>query len=186
MSQRKYIFGYGSLVSRKSIKHTIGRDPGKLCIVELNGWVRDWGVVLDNLATIRRFELQPSRETPHYVAALNIRKPKENESPTNPNGVLFEVTDEDIAKMDNREDHYIRVDITTDIAEVAGFDERIYAYVGKEEFYAKENDKRNIILPGSYLKLVESNFDKEGLKKFRETTISAPYPVLDTVHSSGV
>lgn len=186
MLKKKYIFGYGSLVSRKSIKHTIGRDPGELRAVELKGWVRDWGIVLDNLATIRRFELQPSGKIPHYVVALNIRKPRGDESPTNPNGILFEVTDKDIAKMDEREDHYVRVDITADIAAAANIGGRIYAYVGKEEFYDKENDKREIIVPASYLKLIEGNFDAEGLKQFRKTTIPAQYPALDTIHSSGV
>ena len=183
---KKYVFGYGSLVSKKSIEHTIGRDPGELISAELKGWVRNWSVVLDNSTTIRRFELLPDHQTPHYVAARTVRRPRDHEIAPNPNGVLFEVSDEDIARMDEREDHYVRQDVTSDILGEVEVGSCIYTYVGKDEFCVKENDNRYIILPGSYLKLVESNFDEENLKKFRETTLPAEYPIPETVHSSGI
>jgi len=186
MNSKKYIFGYGSLISKKSIIHTIGKDPGELFQVELQGWIRDWSVVLDNTTTIRRFELLPGHTVPRYVAALNIRKSKNDELASNPNGVVFEVTDADLKKMDEREDHYARKDVTNDIVGISKDGIKIYAYVGKEEFCAQEYDEREVIVPQSYLSLVETNFTKKELAKFRATTLSTHYPILPTVHSSGM
>lgn len=181
---KKYIFGYGSLISKKSIVHTIKKDPGILYPVVLKGWIRDWSIVLDNSTTIRRFELLPDHTIPPCVAALNIRRPKKGEVATNPNGVLFEVNDEDIKRMDEREEHYIREDVTQDIVGLYEVGARVYAYVGKKGFCVSENDKRKVILPKSYLKLIEDNFNKEELEHFKRTTKATQHPIMNTIHSS--
>ena len=182
LNNKSYIFGYGSLVSRDSIAHTLKRDPGKLYPATLKGWLRDWSIVLDNATTIRRFELLPDRTVPKYVVALNIRKPNADEKATNPSGVLFEVSDEDIKNMDERENHYIRTDVTEDVSmDVKG---RIYAYVGLTKFETLDQCKE-AILPLSYLHLVEQGFNSMGdADNFRQTTIFPDVVSKDTLHTS--
>lgn len=183
--KNKYIFGYGSLVSRKSIIQTLGRDPGELYPATLNGWLREWGVMLDNTTTTCHFELLPNYQVPHFIGALNVRKPHPNEKATRPNGVLFEVTDEDIIKMDERENHYTRQEVTKDIVgSPAG---RVFTYIGRGEFCMPEKRKQKVILPKSYLDLVENGFlsiSDAYLQKFRETTVPTAIPIKESVHSS--
>lgn len=187
MKKNKYIFGYGSLVSRRSIAQTFGRDPGELYpAATLNGWLREWSVMLDNTTTIRRFELLPNHQVPRFVGALNIRKPRSNEKATQPNGVLFEVTDEDIFKMDKRENHYTRREVTKDIIGSPGG--IVFTYGGMREFCIPEKRKQEVILPKSYLDLVENGFSSISdayLQTFRETTVPATIPIKESVHFSG-
>ncbi len=187
MTNKKYIFGYGSLVSKNSIQQTIGRQPNTLHPAKLKGWVRDWRVILDNSTTTRRFELIPNHEIPKYVAALNIRKSGKNEQATNPNGVLFAVNDSELWQMDEREKHYHRVDITDDVLGLVPG--KVFAYVGKDEFIAPPNDTRKIILPKSYLRLVQDNFEllgKDELTYFKQSTHWPDYSILPTIHSSEI
>ncbi len=186
MTKKKYVFGYGSLVSAKDIERTLGHPPEELLPATLSGWIRDWSIVLDNTITTRRYELS-NHQIPQYVAVLNIRKPLANENPTNPNGVLFAVSDEDIAKMDERESHYLRQNITDQIAEK--IDGQIFAYVGMEEFLINQNLLQQAIVPQSYRLVVENgfaSFSDQDLKQFRATTIPALVPELPTSHATSL
>jgi len=185
--KKNYIFGYGSLVSRESIQETLKHEPGPLHPATLKGWLRDWGIVLDNSSTIRRFELLPDRSVPRYVVALNVRKPRAGETATNPNGVLFEVSDQDIKNMDERENHYERINVTNDIdTDAVG---NIYVYVGLEKYETLEECKDEVILPLSYLRLVERGFNSIGdtnAELFRRTTAFPDIESKETLHTSSL
>jgi hypothetical protein len=180
MSQKKYIFGYGSLASAQDIFTTLGREVTLICPVELVGWVRDWDIVLKNKANRRQFRVVPTNEIPDHVAALNIRRPRTNELPTNPNGVLFEVTDDDLLAMDMRESHYDRVEVTEDI--VGDFEGQVYAYVGRSQHTGLLAD--GTIIPESYYQLVAETFLSLGpgmQEKFFSSTLTSPLPIRPTV-----
>lgn len=155
MSTKTYIFGYGSLVVPEDIFVTLGHRVKVMYPYVLQGWVRDWSAIIDTQRMTRRFRLQDLTEPP-YVAALNVRQPRDEEVATNPNGVLFEVSAADLALLDVRESHYRRVDVTEDVPDApAGI---IYTYTAAPECTWASPDDRSIIVPGSYCDLVGTGF----------------------------
>jgi len=187
VKQKQYIFGYGSLVSAKDIERTLSHPPASLEQTTLMGWVRDWSLILDNTTTTRRYETVPKGKVPNFVVALNIHTPVDREQATNPNGLLFPVTDEEIRKMDQRETHYYRVEVTQQITYKP--DGKVYAYVGLSEHLGTPGLRSKAILPNSYRKLVEagfSTFGKDSLEKFKRSTLASNVPEIPTIHTSNV
>ena len=187
MPDKNYIFGYGSLVSAKDVERTLGHQPESLTETVVRGWVRDCSMILDNTSTIRRYETIPDRTVPRFVAILNIHLPQEGEDATDPNGVLFPVTDDEMRKMDERENHYQRVDITDYVDNKP--QGRVYAYVGIEKYLETPALRKKSVLPGSYRELVEKgfvSFGEESLAKFRLSTVASDIPEIATVHTSNV
>ncbi|MFO0781798.1 MAG: gamma-glutamylcyclotransferase family protein [Candidatus Saccharimonadales bacterium] len=187
MPDKNYIFGYGSLVSATDVERTLGHPPESLTETVVPGWVRDWSIILDNTSTIRRYETVPDRTVPKFVVILNLHLPRDGEVATNPNGVLFPVTDDEMRKMDERENHYQRVDITDYVDNKP--QGHVYAYVGMEKYIATPALRKQSILPGSYRELVEKGFLSFGdasLQKFRISTIAPDVPEKPTVHTSNV
>lgn len=152
---KKYIFGYGSLMSPNEIRYTLGRPVEVIYPVRLRGWLRDWSVVCVNNSP-RQYSLVETGLKPEYVAALNIRLPLAGEVASHPNGVLFEVNDSDIAKMDQREKHYRRLEVNDYIDNPP--DGIIYAYSGLDQhLYFNKPSDRQVILPSNYLQVVEAS-----------------------------
>lgn len=177
---KKYIFGYGSLVSAKDAGRTLGRQVKSVRNATLRGWIRDWSTVVDNRGLHKHYALSDSGKTISYVCALNVCKPKSNVIATNPNGVLIEVSDSEIKKMDKRETSYMRKNVTEDIV---GKPENstIYTYVCLPSHYKKYN--KHPILPSSYLDLVIKSFKSIGPKSYSDfikTTRSSKIPVRNT------
>lgn len=166
-----YIFGYGSLVSKASTAKTLGREPTLFRQATLHGWVRDWNIALINRRKESYFLLSESDVIPQFASALNVRPPLDQERPTNPNGILFDITEEELTLMDSREEHYERVDITQHISDAP--EGIIYTYTGLSRF-CKTPFLDDIFLPKSYLELVETGFNSFGnnyLEEFRQTTL---------------
>lgn len=180
---KKYIFGYGSLVCPDDVFRTLGRRVELVYPVRLNGWIRDWSVVIDNtVARHRRVELEDGQATSVYIAVLNIRRPNLGEQPTHPNGVLFEVTDEDLVKMDERESHYRRLDVTADV--VNGSTGIIYTYSGLEKFLYTPQLKGQVVIPGPYHDLVAQGFTALGPEMhgtYGQSTLVSDLPIHPAV-----
>lgn len=176
-----YIFGYGSLASKASTAATLGREPLYFETALLEGWVRDWNLSLLNRSKESYFMRTDSGDIPQFAAALNVRLPHLDENATNPNGVLFDITEAELARMDAREEHYKRIDVTQYIH---GAPEGIiYTYTGLSHF-CDLPDPEEIFLPKSYLELVESGFQSFGtayLEEFRKTTIEPTLSVKPSV-----
>ena len=156
----KYVFGYGSLVSTKDVARTLGREPVLIHPVELKGWVRDWGVVIDNtIAAHRCVRLPDGSVAPGYIAVLNVRRPLPGERPTHPNGVLFEVTDDELKKLDDREKCYERLDVTAYVVNAPTG--TVYVYSGLDKHLIANHDGPDgsaVVIPGAYAELVKRGF----------------------------
>jgi hypothetical protein len=179
MPGKQYIFGYGSLVSVEDVARTLGRAPSLIHPVTLKGWVREWGVVIDNTkAEHRCVRLADGRIAPGYIAVLNVRLPAAGERPTDPNGVLFEVTEADLRKIDERETHYERLDVTDSVVNKPTG--TIYAYTGHDRFLLAAKAWSDIVIPGAYHDLVERGFASLGPKMSREylsSTLPSSLPI---------
>jgi hypothetical protein len=178
---KQYVFGYGSLVSPRQVAVTLGRQVDLIYPVELRDWVRDWSIVLENSSSPRCYELADGT-VPENVACLTIRRPLKNEKATNPNGVLIEVTEEDILRLDDRERHYDRVDVTGQInGEHEG---RVFTYVSRPQYSRMLSDFDDVILPGSYSEVVEQAFQDLGddmYKNYVQSTLQPALPLHETV-----
>lgn len=177
--RKRYIFGYGSLVSPEDVARTLGRRPNMVYPVTLNGWIREWSVVIDNtIARHRCIRKADGSLLPGYIAVLNVRRPGPGEHPTNPNGVLFEVTEADLRRIDTRETHYRRVDVTRDVVNrPTGI---IYTYSGLDRFLLGSKHAQTAI-PGHYHALVRQGFTALGPNMY-ETYLSTTLPTRLRIH----
>lgn len=176
MSGRIAVFAYGSLVAAASATQTLGRAVGPAPLARLEGWNRDWSLVRDNLASEKTFA-RPDGSLPAYCLSLNLVPSSRAGAP---NGVLVEVSEGELARLDLRELRYDRAVVTgqvrTDNGVSHGF-ESVIAYTAKPENHRAEPPADAVIL-AAYPRTIESAFAELGaeqLELFRATT--APYPV---------
>jgi hypothetical protein len=168
MSSRLAVFAYGSLASLASAERTLGRPVESTGPARLAGWSRGWSQARDNLGSEKTFARTERRAGP------------------GPNGVLLEVTEEELDRLAVRELRYDPVDVTAEIAIAAGGPpafERVVTFIAKPVNYAETPPEGAIIL-ASYARAVEAAFEALGrgqLELFRETTGPPPVEVVEGV-----
>jgi dephospho-CoA kinase len=175
-AHRHYVFGYGSLLERH------GRSGGPM-ICELEGYRRVWNVAMDNSQTIPGYKHYVARDTgargAWFVTFLNIVPDPD----ATVNGVLFEVDEELLERLDRRERNYERIEVSSQIA--GGVDGRVWAYVGSRDavrrFELGCQTGRAVISRG-YRDRVRKDFAAAGdgtLSRFDDLTDPLPCPILD-------
>ena len=167
------LFGYGSLVLPESAAMTLGRPVPESRPAALHGWKRRFSQARDNLTCEKTFECIDGRR-PEWILGLNVEA---GEDPAGPvNGVVIELTETELDRLDIREVRYDRVEVT-DLVAGEGLPERIVTYKAKSFHYRPEPPKDAIIL-ATYAQAVELGFEALGrgeLERYRLTT--GPYPV---------
>ena len=178
--ERLAVFGYGSLVSRDSIAETLGREAPAPVPAQLAGWRRRWSVYRKNTAHEKTFERVDGEPFEHIVG-LNIERAPDAPEAAWPNGVLIELTEAELERLDGRELRYDRVEVTDGVvADDSGFD-RVYAFTAKEGHFAVETPPSAIII-ASYVRACEAAFDELGpdaWERFMATTGEFPVPVVE-------
>lgn len=179
---RLAVFGYASLVSSASAAETLGR-PVNPARARLRGMRRRWSTVRDNRAVEKTFARADSGEIPPFVLGLNVEP--SDEAGEGLNGVLIEVTEAELERLDLRELRFRRNDVTASIEPADGpleFD-RVVAYSARPENFAPEPPAGAVIL-APYVRTVERCFAELGpaeLERFRRTTGDPPVEVIDAV-----
>lgn len=173
VSPRLALFAYGSLVSLASAERTLGRSVTDVHAVRLPGWRRRWSLARDNLRSEKTFA-RADGTTPPYCLGLNIGRL----AGPGPNGVLIEITEEELDRLAVREIRYDPVEVTAEIqtAEPLPLD-RVVTFTAKPSNYAETPPAGAVIL-AAYASAVEAAFESLGpgqLELFRETT--GPHPV---------
>ena len=167
------LFGYGSLALLESAELTVGRQIPRLLPAELRGWHRRFSQRRDNLTCEKTFECLDGRR-PEWILGLNIER---GEDPAGPvNGVVIELDEAELDRLDLREIRYDRVEVT-DLVDGDELPGRIITYTAKDFHFAPEPPKDAVIL-ATYAEAVETGFAALGrgqLERYRETT--GPYPV---------
>jgi cation transport regulator ChaC len=167
------LFGYGSLVLRESAAMTLGRAPGEMRPVRLRDWRRRFSQRRDNLTCEKTFECDGGRR-PEWILGLNVEQGEDEAGPVN--GVVIELTEAELDRLDIREIRYDRVDVT---GAVDGEDlpERIVTYTAKKFHFAPQPPEDAVIL-ATYASAVERGFEALGpreLDHYLRTT--GPDPV---------
>src|SRR4051794_33932391 len=99
------LFGYGSLVLHESASMTLGRPAGELRPVRLHDWRRRFSQRRDNLTCEKTFECGGGRR-PEWILGLNVEG---GEDPAGlVNGVVIELTEAELDRLDIREIRYHR------------------------------------------------------------------------------
>jgi cation transport regulator ChaC len=146
------VFGYGSLLARPSIERTLGRTyEGPFVVCELAGWRRSWDVAMPNRTYFTSVDGAPV--FPGEIVYLNIR-PVPDDAIV---GVVFVVSDEDLAAYDRREWVYDRVAVTRALRGVTVDGGEAWAYVGRPEFIRRDVASwRDAAIRDTYLGIVDS------------------------------
>jgi Gamma-glutamyl cyclotransferase, AIG2-like len=167
------LFGYGSLVLHESAAMTLGRPAGELRPAHLHGWRRRFSQRRDNLTCEKTFECAGGRR-PEWILGLNVEEGEDDAGPVN--GVIIELTEAELDRLDIREIRYDRVDVTADI-DGRDLPERIVTYRAKAFHFAPQPPPDSVIL-ATYAAAVERGFEAFGageLDHYLATT--GPYPV---------
>lgn len=167
------LFGYGSLVLPENAGMTLARPVPAARPARLREWKRRWSLGRDNLTCEKTFELDGGHR-PEWVLGLNLEP---GEDPAGPvNGVVIEVSEAELDRLDVREIRYDRVEVTG-LVEGEELPARIVTYTAKEWHFRPEPPPDAVIL-ASYANAVEAAFEAMGPKEhdaYLATT--GPYPV---------
>lgn len=167
------VFGYGSLVLPESAAMTLGRELGEPRPAYLRGWRRRWSLARHNLSCEKTFECEGGRR-PEWVLGLNVEP---GEDPAGPvNGVLIELSEAELERLDLREVRYDRVEVTG-LLGGEQLPERIVTYTAKRRHFRPDPPPGAVIL-SSYAAAVERAFEALGpgqLDRYRAGT--GPDPV---------
>jgi len=167
------LFGYGSLVLDESASMTLGRPVGKVQRAQLHHWRRRFSQRRDNLTCEKTFECADGRR-PEWILGLNVEQGEDDAGPVN--GVVIELSEAELDRLDVREIRYDRVDVTDSIEGVE-LPEQIVTYTAKPYHFAPEPPEDAVIL-ATYAAAVERGFEALGpdeLDRYLATT--GPYPV---------
>lgn len=193
------LFAYGSLVGPKSAAMTLGRQVRPAGFATLAGWARGWTVCRDNFASEKTFA-RADGSLPRFCLGLGVEPDRVAPAP---NGLLIEVTDAELVRLDLRELRYRRVEVTGAVAAgreagrgagrsaahaapetaagtVAAFD-RVFAYRPRPE-HRRPRPPPDAIVVAAYLRAVEAAFaalGTEHLDRFRATTGPPPVEVCE-------
>jgi cation transport regulator ChaC len=166
------LFGYGSLVLRESASMTLGRPIGELRPARLHDWRRRFSQRRDNLTCEKTFECEGGWR-PEWILGLNVEQGEDGAGPVN--GVVIELTEAELDRLDSREIRYDRVEVTGSV-EGEDLPERIVTYKAKAFHFAPEPPEDSVIL-ATYAAAVEEGFEELGLDELEHYLATTPYPV---------
>jgi cation transport regulator ChaC len=166
------LFGYGSLVLPESASMTLGRPVGELRPARLHDWRRRFSQRRDNLTCEKTFECAGGRR-PEWILGLNVEEGEDDAGPVN--GVVIELTEAELDRLDIREIRYDRVDVTGQVEE-DGLPAGIVTYRAKAFHFAPEPPEDAVILR-TYAEAVEKGFEALGADELEHYRATTPYPV---------
>jgi cation transport regulator ChaC len=145
------IFGFGSLLSIASIERTIGRRyNGPFLSCELLGWKRSWDCAMPNTTFIYRD--RGAWQTPEKILYLNMHQAPGQ----NVNGIIFVVGEAELAKLDEREWVYERVNVVSSLKRASVHGGPLWAYVARQEnVLAPPESPIRAAVRKSYLKILD-------------------------------
>ena len=166
------LFGYGSLVLRESASMTLGRPIGELRPARLHDWRRRFSQRRDNLTCEKTFECDGGWR-PEWILGLNVEEGEDGAGPVN--GVVIDLTEAELDRLDIREIRYDRVEVT-DLVDGENLPDRIVTYTAKDFHFAPEPPEDSVIL-ATYAAAVEEGFEELGLDELEHYLATTPYPV---------
>lgn len=167
---KNYIFGYGSLINLKSATKTLGRTirDQDVFTVEAQHFSRIWRLVVPVI-------VDAYIDNPVNAVFLDIEKQHGKVI----NGIIIEVSLDELKNLDIREKNYNRVDITDYILPQIQRN-KVYAYQGKPDFFAENFSNPKILI--QYLNILHKGLEHQGkefTEKFEKTTQSHSFEMIN-------
>jgi gamma-glutamylcyclotransferase (GGCT)/AIG2-like uncharacterized protein YtfP len=140
------VFGYGSLVAGRGVR------------ARLHGHRRVWGVAMDNSVDLPGYKryLAPDGTRPDLcVAFLDVVQ----DDAATVDGLCVPVAAEQLARLDDRERNYDRVDVTAHVTADMPLGGRVWTYRGRADSRARFADARRAgrcVIARDYLAAVEA------------------------------
>lgn len=179
--RRLAVFGYASLVSPESAGMTLGRSVEIAGLAVLCDHTRGWTVGRDNLASEKMFA-RPDGTVPRHCLGLNVHPRPGAEAP---NGVLIEVSEAELDRLDVRELRFRRADVTPLIEPAPGAGEAafdaVFTYRARPENHHPTPPPDAIVI-AAYPRHVEAAFaalGRDQLARFHETTAAPPVEIVE-------
>jgi cation transport regulator ChaC len=166
------LFGYGSLVLPDSASMTLGRPVGEMRPARLRDWKRRFSQRRDNLTCEKTFECDGGRR-PEWILGLNVEEGEDDAGPVN--GVVIELSDAELDRLDIREIRYDRVEVSG-LVDGEDHPDRIVTYRAKPFHFAPEPPEDSVIL-ATYAAAVEKGFEGLGPGELDHYLATTPYPV---------
>jgi hypothetical protein len=166
------LFGYGSLVLPESASMTLERPVGEMRPARLREWKRRFSQRRDNLTCEKTFECDGGRR-PEWILGLNVEEGEDDAGPVN--GVVIELRDAELDRLDIREIRYDRIEVTG-LVDGDDLPDRIVTYKAKPFHFAPEPPEDSVIL-ASYAAAVEKGFEGLGPGELDHYLTTTPYPV---------
>jgi cation transport regulator ChaC len=176
------VFGYGSLISPRSVAETLGREPDALIPARLEGWKRRWSLLRDNFRSEKTFARESDGEVPPFVIGLNLERGGTGDEHLAPNGALIGLTSGELERLDVRELRYNRVAVTEEVAARHSFDV-VFAYTARAQHFTPQPPEGAVAM-APYLRAIEAAFRELGddqWQLFLETTGLPPVTVIEPV-----
>jgi cation transport regulator ChaC len=179
------VFGYGSLLSKRSMEKTLGRsyqEPPAIC--SITGWRRTWDVFMPNNGKF----IDEQGAAPKNIIYLNIRETLG----ASVNGVLYVVPAATVSEFDAREWVYNRMDATKLLSGVEVRGGPAWVYVGKPEFLVETPQRTDYAVRQTYINVVEeglADLGREFRAEYEASTDAVPRHLLihdrPTLHPAG-
>lgn len=181
-ARHQLVFGYGSLVARAGFTPRRRADPrGRVC--DLVGFRRRFGVAMDNMRTIPGYKYYVDAATGErpsvQVAFLDVSP----DAGAAVNGLLFPVSDAELAALDERERSYRRVDVTDAVRPPPTRPTSVF--VGSDSARRRFQAglaSGSLVVGRGYLRRVEASFEALGADeavRYRTSTEPPPCPVVE-------
>jgi cation transport regulator ChaC len=156
------IFGYGSLLCQASMERTTRRPYTRGSVVaQLPGWRRVWDALIPNQTFYFR-AANGERCIPEHIAYLNIRP-----GTATVNGLLYALTPEELAALDEREEGYDRLDVNREVTGATVTGGPVYVYVARpDRLQVTPQPKERVAIRASYLAIIENGLTALG-QEFR-------------------
>src|SRR3954453_13000978 len=126
------LFGYGSLVLHESASMTLGRPAGEPRTARLHDWRGRFSQRRDNLTCEKTFECAGGWR-PEWILGLNVEEGEDEEGAAE--GVVIELHEAELDRLDIREIRYDRVDVTG-LVEGEDLPDRLVTYTAKDFHFA--------------------------------------------------
>lgn len=164
-----FIFGYGSLINPKSIQRMLGREVNEEDLLEarLSAYVRKWQLV--DWVIIQ--DPNPKRIIPAIFLDIVREQGKEV------NGILFQLSEEELDKMDRCERNYNRIHISNLVEPIVS--DPVYTYVGNEKYTVPPQES---VVLAQYERLIEDGLSFWGnafQQHYYESTLVHSFPRKD-------
>ncbi len=180
-----YVFGYGSLVDPNDhLRRALRSDAYPAVDGFLDGYRRRWTAGMENRDQLndKAHYLDPATGERLDVCVVALSA---DPAPGRIGGVAFSVTEADLERLDLRELHYDRIDVTSAFRGNLG-EQPIWTYTANE--LARDNtrcaaaDKRLVASQGYWERIQGAFRETGGLPTFETSTDQPPCPLVALRH----